>query len=93
MSLEFEWDPRKAATNRRKHGVAFEEAVTAFADPYSITRLDPDRSVGESRFILIGRSAILRMLVVVHLERGERIRLISARLATRRERQTYEEDH
>lgn len=92
MDLEFEWDPRKAAANVRKHGVAFEEAVTAFADPHSITIPDPDHSVGEGRFVLIGRSAVQRLLVVVHLERGERIRLISARLAARRERRTYEED-
>jgi uncharacterized DUF497 family protein len=92
MDLEFEWDPRKAAANLRKHGVAFEEAVTAFADPHSITISDPDHSVDEDRFILIGRSTVQRLLVVVHLERGERIRLISARLAARRERRTYEED-
>lgn len=92
VDLEFEWDPRKAATNRQKHRVEFEEAVTAFADPYSITIPDPDHTAGEARFILIGRSAILRLLIVVHLERGKRIRLISARLATRHERQTYEED-
>lgn len=92
MDIEFEWDPRKAAANLRKHGVAFEEAVTAFADPHSITISDPDHSVGEARFVLIGRSAVQRILVVIHLERGERIRLISARLAARRERGTYEED-
>jgi hypothetical protein len=65
---------------------------TAFADPHSITIPDPDHSAGEDRFVLIGRSAVQRLLVVVHLERGERIRLISARLAARRERRTYEED-
>lgn len=92
MDLEFEWDPRKAAANLGKHGVAFEEAVTAFADPHSITIPDPDHSMGEDHFVLIGRSAVQRLLVVVHLERGERIRLISARLAARRERRTYEED-
>lgn len=92
MNIEFEWDPRKAAANVRKHGVTFEEAVTAFADPHSITIPDPDHSAGEARFILIGRSAVQRLLVVVHLERGVPIRLISARLAARRERRTYEED-
>lgn len=92
MDLEFEWDPRTAAANLRKHGVAFEEAVTAFADPHSITIADPDHSIDEDRFIPIGRSTVQRLLVVVHLERGERIRLISARLAARRERRTYEED-
>jgi uncharacterized DUF497 family protein len=87
MDLEFEWDPLKAATNRQQHGVECQEAVTAFADPHSITIPDPEHSVEEARFVLIGRSAIRRLLVVVHRERGERIRLISARLATGRERQ------
>ena len=66
--------------------------MTAFADPHSITIPDPDHWNDEERFVLIGRSAVQRLLVVVHLERGERIRLISARLAARRERRTYEED-
>lgn len=92
MEIAFEWDPRKAAANLRKHGVAFEEAATAFADPHSITIPDPDHSAAEARFILIGLSAIERLLVVIHLERGARIRLISARLAARREQRTYEED-
>jgi uncharacterized DUF497 family protein len=92
MDLEFEWDPRKAAANLRKHGVAFKEAVTAFADPHSTTILDPDHPMGEGRFVLIGRAAVQRLLVMVHLERGERICLISTRLAARRERRTYEED-
>lgn len=91
MSLEFEWDPDKAAAIAAKHGVRFEEAATAFADPLSITIADPDHSVGESRYILIGRSLVSRLLVVIHLERGVRTRLISARLATRRERRVYEE--
>ena len=91
MSLEFEWDPDKAAANAAKHGVRFEEAATAFSDPLSITISDPDHSVGETRYILIGRSLVSRLLVVIHLERGVRTRLISARLATRRERRVYEE--
>jgi uncharacterized DUF497 family protein len=92
MDLEFEWDPRKAAVNLQKRGVSFEEAMTAFADPHSITIRDPDHSEDEDRCILIGRSMVQRLLVVVHLERGVRLRLISARLAARRERRTYEED-
>ncbi len=93
MSLRFSWDPRKAESNRRKHGVTFEEAATAFGDPHSITILDADHSVSEHRFILIGQSSVNRLLVVVHLELAEEsIRLISARPATRRERLTYEED-
>jgi hypothetical protein len=93
MSLLFSWDPRKADANRRKHGVTFEEAATAFGDPLSITIPDPAHSVGEHRFILIGQSNRSRLLVVVHLEVAEdSIRLISARSASRRERRTYEED-
>ncbi len=91
MSLVFEWDHAKAVANAQKHGVRFEEAATAFADPLSITISDPDHSAGEARYILIGRSLVSRLLVVVHLERGVHIRLISARLATRRERRVYEE--
>lgn len=76
-----------------KHGVSFDEASTAFADPLSITVPDPDHSARESRFLLVGRSTQHRILVVVHAERGESdIRLISARPASRLERRTYEED-
>ena len=93
MSLLFSWDPRKAETNRRKHGVSFGEAATAFGDPFSITVPDPDHSIGEHRFILMGESNQSRLLVVVHLELTEgSIRIISARSATRRERRLYEED-
>jgi len=93
MSLLFTWDPRKAAANLRKHQVSLEEAATAFGDPLSVTIPDPTHSQGEERFILIGRSERPRLLVVVHLEVTETlIRLISARPATRRERQSYEED-
>jgi uncharacterized DUF497 family protein len=92
MALRFTWDPTKAAANLRKHGVGFAEAATAFADPWSATVPDPDHSASESRFILMGRSAQQRLLVVVHVERGDTLRLISARLATRLERRRYEED-
>ncbi len=92
MSITFQWDPAKAATNQRKHGVSFEEAVAAFADPMSLTIADPDHSVGEQRFLLLGRAASGRLLVVAHTDRGATIRLISARAATRHERKTYEED-
>ncbi len=93
MGIRFSWSPRKAAINRRKHGVSFEEAATAFGDPLSITIPDPDHSEGEERFILIGVSAHRRSLVVVHVERAEdEYQLISARLATRRERILYEEE-
>ena len=92
MALRFSWDPRKAASNLRKHGVSFEEAVTAFGDPLSITISDPLHSEPEDRFVLLGLSANSRLLVVVHAERGDdEIRIISARLASRRERTQYEE--
>lgn len=92
MALRFGWDPRKAAANRRKHRVSFEEAATAFGDRLSVTIRDPDHSTNEDRFILVGLSEADRLLVVSHVERGDEIRLISARLATRRERRVYEED-
>lgn len=92
MDADFEWDARKAAENRRKHGVSFEDAVTAFADPLAVTVTDPDHSsAAERRYILVGRSARGRLMVVSHAERGTAIRLISARPATRRERAQYEE--
>lgn len=92
MLLEFEWDPRKASANARKHGIGFEEAATAFGDPRSITIPDPGHSMDEERYILLKRSDRGRLLVAAHLDRGSRIRLISARTATRRERQSYEEE-
>ena len=92
MSLRFTWDPAKAAANLRKHGVSFIEASTAFADPFSITIPDPDHSVGEEYFVLLGRTDRDRIVAVAHVERRDLIRLVSARLATRRERKTYEED-
>ena len=92
MSLQFTWDPQKAASNLRKHKVGFPEAATAFADPRSLTIPDPDHSVGEERFVLIGQSERRRLVVVAHVERGDLIRIISARPATRRERKTYEEE-
>jgi len=90
MSLSFEWDPEKARANARKHGVSFDEAATAFGDPLSVTIPDPDHSDDEDRFILLGSTYQGRLLVVVHTERGENIRIISARLATRTERHAYE---
>jgi uncharacterized DUF497 family protein len=92
MSLQFTWDPQKAASNLRKHKVGFPEAATAFADPLSLTIPDPDHSVGEERFVLIGQSERRRLVVVAHVERGDLIRIISDRPATRRERTTYEEE-
>lgn len=91
MPLEFTWDRDKAASNLAKHGVSFEEASTTFGDPLSITVRDPDHSESESRFVLIGQSFRAKLLVVVHSEQNESIRIISAREATRRERRTYEQ--
>jgi len=89
--LRFEWDPAKAASNRRKHGVTFEEAQTAFTDERALLLDDPDHSVAEERFILLGLSAAVRVLVVVHCYRvrDDVIGIISARRATRHERQRY----
>jgi len=89
--VEFEWDGEKASSNVEKHEVSFDEAATSFGDPLSITIPDPDHSADEDGFVLLGQSYLARLLVVVHTERGERIRIISARLATRRERRDYEE--
>lgn len=92
MSLTFKWDRKKHASNLKKHSVSFEEAATAFGDPLSITIPDPDHSVGEERFILLGESSVGRLLVVVHVERDGEIRIISARQATKSERKTHEKE-
>ena len=86
-----EWDPAKAAANRLKHGVAFEEAATVFFDPQATTYEDPDHSADEERFLIVGYSTRERILVVTYMYRGDRIRIISARAATARERRTHEE--
>jgi uncharacterized DUF497 family protein len=91
MSLIFEWDGQKAKQNLEKHNVSFEEATTVFGDPLSLTIEDPLHSTDEERFVIVGESVRRRVLVVVHTERGDHIRIISARLATRRERRIYEE--
>ncbi len=90
MSLQFDWDEDKAKRNIEKHGVSFEEATTVFGDRLSLTIDDPQHSVEEKRFITIGESANRELLVVVHTERDGAIRIISAREATRREKQDYE---
>ena len=90
--LEFEWDPRKAAKNLRKHKVSFTEAATVFSDPFSVTSPDPDHSMEENRYIIVGMSKRLRPLIVSFAERGERVRIISVRELTRSERKTYEEE-
>ena len=91
MGYEFEWDPAKERANRRKHGVSFDEATTAFADPFSLNMPDPSHSVSEQRFLVLGRSARARLLIVAYAERGPRTRLISARKASPGERNLYDE--
>ena len=91
--VAFEWDPRKASANLRKHGVSFAEATSVFGDTLSVTMPDPDHSWDEERFLVLGMSAGRKVLVVVHTVRGASIRLISARLATRAERRTYEQNY
>ena len=92
MPLSFEWDDSKARLNVAKHGVSFEEATAVFADPMSLTIPDPAHSQVEDRFIILGQPHRQRLLVVVHTERGDSIRIISARRASRRERKNYEEN-
>ncbi len=89
--IEFEWDERKAAVNSGKHGVSFHEAATVFGDQLALTFADPDHSDQEDRFITFGLSESGRLLLVSHTDRGHKVRIISARLATARERKIYEE--
>ena len=92
MSLDFEWDSLKARQNLKKHGVSFREGMTAFADKFSYTISDPGHFVGEYRFLLLGRSSSGSLLVISHTERGDRIRIISVRRATKQERGQYTQD-
>ena len=91
--MKFEWDKNKALSNIRKHDVSFEEASTVLADYLSVTIPDPLYSGNEERLVTIGQSEIQRLLVVVHTERDDVIRLISSRQATVRERKRYEENY
>ncbi len=88
--MRFEWDRTKAEQNLKAHRVSFDEAVTVFYDPLAATFDDPDHSVGEHRFITVGHSSRERLVVVVHVEREDNIRIISARLATAPERKRHE---
>jgi uncharacterized protein len=90
MPLTFEWDARKARSNLAKHGVAFEEASTVFGDPSSLTISDPEHSRTEERFVTMGAAFTGELLVVVHTDRGDNVRIISARRASRGERKSYE---
>ena len=89
--MQIVWDAKKAAANRKKHGVSFEEAATVFANPLSLTGADPDHSGGEHRWITFGESVRGRLLAVAHTDEGDIIRVISARVATRHEKKLYEE--
>ena len=91
MDFGFEWDPRKAVENARKHGVTFSEAMTAFSDPFGLTIHDPDHSLDEQRFLHLGSTRTGKIVVVAHVLRGDNVRIISARVATSTERRTYEE--
>jgi len=89
--MEFEWDPKKATANVQKHDVTFQEAATVFGDPLAITFEDPDHSTDENRYITFGLSLQKQLIIVSHTERGDRTRIISARLMDRKERKIYEE--
>jgi len=88
--MNFVWDAKKAASNIKKHGVSFEEASTVFFDVLSMTGADPDHSENEERWITFGNSALNRFLVVSHTDSSETVRIISARLGTKFERNLYE---
>ena len=89
--MKFEWDPKKAEKNLKKHGVTFQEAATVFGDPLAMTFHDPDHSIEEKRQITFGQSMQRRLIVVSHTKRGDRTRIITARLMDRNERVIYEE--
>ena len=89
--MKFEWDPKKARSNLKKHKVSFEKAATTLADPMAATGADPDHSIGEFRYITFGISERGRLLVVAHTEERDSIRIISARIARKGERKIYEE--
>ena len=89
--MKLEWDPRKAKSNLTKHGVSFEEAATAISDPMAATGADPDHSITEERYVTFGVSERGRLLVIAHTDEEEIIRIISARIASKGERELYEE--
>jgi len=89
--MKIEWDPKKGKLNLRKHRVSFEEAATALSDPMAATGTDPDHSITEERYVTFGVSERGRLLVVAHTEEDEMIRIISARIASKGERELYEE--
>jgi len=90
--VKFQWDNRKAGRNLSKHGVSFQEAVTVFDDPMFVIFANPDHSIQEKRFIIMGESTRQRLLVVAYTERSGEIRVISSRKASPKEREVYEEE-
>jgi uncharacterized DUF497 family protein len=90
--LEFEWDPKKAASNLRKHRVSFEEAASVFSDLLATVYEDPDHSAREKRYLTVGTSSRGRLLHIAYSDRGERIRIINARKVTSKERELYEKE-
>ncbi|KOR31753.1 hypothetical protein TI05_11640 [Achromatium sp. WMS3] len=88
--MDFEWNPQKVEINSKKHGVSFEEASSVFGDTLSVTYPDPEHSMNEERFVMIGLSSKQQVLVISHMYRGETVRIISARPATKREQRFYE---
>src|SRR5947209_3171370 len=91
LTMEFEWDDEKAEANEHKHGVSFLEAETVFGDTLALTGYDPEHSDVEDRFITMGTSVEGRLLIVSHTDRGDKIRIISARQARRKERRDYKD--
>lgn len=91
--MQFEWDQRKAKLNQEKHGVSFEEAVLVFGDSLSVTISNPDHSTLEDRYVTLGITPTNKLLVVIHLDYDEVVRIISARHATKQERKSYEQGY
>ncbi len=89
--MQFEWNPDKARSNLKKHEVSFNEASTVFNDPLSMTFPDPNHSYSEDRYVIIGLSSAGRILVIPHTDRADRVRIISAREATRNDRRFYKD--
>jgi len=89
--MKFEWDPEKDRLNQEKHGISFREASTAFGDPLAKTFIDPRPDFGEYRFLTVGYTTSDRLVIVAHTDRGERIRIITARDVERKERRFYEQ--
>lgn len=90
--MQFEWDSEKDLLNQVKHGVSFDEASSVFGDPLALTIADPDHSIEESRLLTTGYSNRERLVIVAHTERGDRVRIVSARQVTATERRVYEQE-